>query len=129
MRRRCRLADALQLRGLLGEARVLKGNLLSPRTAPDAVPLNGSEIQRNWTNESWLIDSVAYAPQQAFIRHGTIRDNICFGQPFWKDRYKEALRQSALLSDLDLMESGDMTEVGEQGTTLVRDASSGVGMP
>ena len=108
-----------QLRGLLGEARVLKGSVLSPRTAPDAVPLNGGEIHRNWTTESWLIDSVAYAPQQAFIRHGTIRDNICFGQPFWKDRYKEALRQSALLSDLDIMESGDMTEVGEHGTTLV----------
>ena len=97
----------------------MEGTVLAPRTAPDAVPLNGGEIQRNWTNESWLMDSVAYAPQQAYIRHGSIRDNICFGQPFWKERYKEALRQSALLSDLDLMESGDLTEVGEHGTTLV----------
>lgn len=53
-----------------------------------------------------------------FIRHGTIRDNILFGQPMWRSRYKEALRQASLLPDLELMPDGDLTEVGEHGVTL-----------
>lgn len=91
----------------------------SPRSQPDSTPVYADDGKRVWTEESWLIDSVAYSPQQAFIRHGTIRDNITFGQPFWRERYNEALKQACLLPDLKIMQDGDMTEVGEKGTTLV----------
>jgi ABC-type transport system involved in cytochrome bd biosynthesis fused ATPase/permease subunit len=86
---------------------------------PDATPLNGYSIEGNWTKETWLTGSVSYAPQQAYIRHGTIRDNILFGQPMWRARYKEVLRQCSLLGDLELLADGDMTEVGDQGVNLV----------
>lgn len=96
-----------------------QGAFTSPRTKLDATPVNGYSISREWTNELWLQDSVSYAPQQAYIRHGTIRDNILFGQPMWRARYKEVLRQASLLSDLGLLEDGDLTEVGDQGVNLV----------
>lgn len=37
----------------------------------------------------------------------------------WRERYQEALRQTALLPDLEILEDGGMTEVGENGVTLV----------
>lgn len=92
---------------------------MAPRTTPTATPLNGYAIEDAWTTETWLTESVSYAPQQAYIRHGTIRDNILFGQPMWRIRYKEVLRQCSLLSDLDLLTDGDMTEVGDHGVNLV----------
>jgi ABC-type transport system involved in cytochrome bd biosynthesis fused ATPase/permease subunit len=104
---------------MLGETNLLSGSLRSPRTHLDATPINGYSIVGPWTTETWLNDSVSYAPQQAYIRHGTIRDNILSGQPMWRSRYKEALREASLLSDLALLSDGDLTEVGDHGVTLV----------
>ena len=83
------------------------------------IPLNENNECRVWTTDTWLNDSVAYAPQQSYIRHGTIRDNICFGQPMWRARYDEVLRQASLLSDIALMPEGELTEVGDNGINLV----------
>jgi ABC-type multidrug transport system fused ATPase/permease subunit len=80
----------------------------------------GKDVSRLWTTESWLNESVAYAPQQAYIRHGTVRDNVLFGQPMWEERYSEVLRQCSLVPDLALMPDGDLTEIGEHGVNLVR---------
>jgi ABC-type multidrug transport system fused ATPase/permease subunit len=96
------------------------GHIVAQRTSPDAVPLEPDVGRpRNWTNSSWLNGSVAYAPQQAYIIHGSIRDNILFGQPMWRERYDQCLESSMLLPDLALLQDGDLTEVGEQGVTLV----------
>ncbi|KAK8864683.1 hypothetical protein IAR55_001935 [Kwoniella newhampshirensis] len=108
----------LLLRAFLGEAKVQKGAVLAPRSLPDAIPLHPEHNRTGWTTEEWMTDSVSYAPQQSFIRHGTIKDNILFGQPLWRDRYREALRQSGLLPDLEILGDGDLTEVGENGVTL-----------
>ncbi|WWD17007.1 hypothetical protein CI109_101443 [Kwoniella shandongensis] len=108
----------LLLRAFLGEAKVEQGAVLAPRSAPDATPPTPLQGVSHWTTADWITDSVAYAPQQSFIRHGTIRDNILFGQPMWPERYREALRQAALLPDLEIFDDGDLTEVGENGVTL-----------
>ncbi|ORX35588.1 hypothetical protein BD324DRAFT_682363 [Kockovaella imperatae] len=108
----------LLLRSLLGEAVIESGSIAAPTSLPSATPLNGSALGSKWNLDTWLDNSVAYAPQQAYIRHGTIQDNILFGQPMWRARYVEALRQASLQSDLALMESGDLTEVGDHGVTL-----------
>nr|XP_018262736.1 uncharacterized protein I303_04216 [Kwoniella dejecticola CBS 10117]OBR84894.1 hypothetical protein I303_04216 [Kwoniella dejecticola CBS 10117] len=106
----------LMLRAFLGEATVKQGSVVAPRSLPDSTPVYPKS--RRFTINEWLTDSIAYAPQQSFIRHGSVRDNILFGQPMWKERYREALRQAALLPDLAMFDESDMTEVGEHGVTL-----------
>lgn len=108
----------LLLRSLLGETKLVSGRIVTPRSAPDMTPLDASMIKFRWTNELWLDNSVAYAPQMPYIRHGTVKDNITFGQPFWQERYNEVLRQCSLESDLELLVDGDRTEVGENGVNL-----------
>ncbi|KAJ1301602.1 hypothetical protein OPQ81_008850 [Rhizoctonia solani] len=62
--------------------------------------------------------SVGYCPQTAWIQSATVRDNIVFGREFDEARYWEAVRVACLQSDLDMLPSGDMTEVGEKGISL-----------
>lgn len=61
---------------------------------------------------------VAYVPQQAWILNDTVRNNIVFGSPFDPVKYREALRVTQLLQDLQQFPSGDATEVGERGVNL-----------
>ena len=49
---------------------------------------------------------------------GTLRENICFGQPYDKGRFEEACRQAALHTDLQQLPAREGTLVGERGVTL-----------
>ncbi|KAK0469891.1 ABC transporter [Desarmillaria tabescens] len=62
--------------------------------------------------------SVGYCPQSAWIQNATIRDNICFGRPFEEGKYWQAVKDSCLEPDLDMLPNDDMTEVGEKGISL-----------
>lgn len=62
--------------------------------------------------------SVAYAAQRAWIQNATLRDNVLFGTPYDADRYARVLAACALTSDLDLLEAGDQTEIGEKGSVF-----------
>ncbi|KAG6900221.1 hypothetical protein C0993_001290 [Termitomyces sp. T159_Od127] len=62
--------------------------------------------------------TVAYCPQSAWIQNGTIRENICFGRPFEEEKYWKAVSDSCLGPDLEMLPSGDLTEVGEKGISL-----------
>ncbi|KAF8530145.1 ABC protein [Hysterangium stoloniferum] len=53
--------------------------------------------------------SVAYCAQSAWIRNGTLRDNILFGRQFDKQRYWKVLQDSCLLPDLDALPDSDIT--------------------
>ncbi|KAK6202553.1 P-loop containing nucleoside triphosphate hydrolase protein [Scheffersomyces amazonensis] len=53
-----------------------------------------------------------------WILNATIKDNILFGTPYDKQRYDSVIYACALQNDLDNLEGGDMTEVGEKGITL-----------
>ncbi|KAF8598170.1 ABC transporter [Ceratobasidium sp. AG-I] len=62
--------------------------------------------------------SVGYCPQTAWIQSTTVRENIVFGREFDETRYWAAVRDACLQSDLDMLPSGDLTEVGEKGISL-----------
>ncbi|WOL15825.1 hypothetical protein Cni_G24606 [Canna indica] len=62
--------------------------------------------------------STAYVAQTAWIQNGTIQDNILFGQPMNRKRYEEVIRVCCLEKDLEMMEFGDQTEIGERGINL-----------
>ncbi|EME32182.1 ABC transporter, multidrug-resistance, ATP-binding & transmembrane domain [Galdieria sulphuraria] len=61
---------------------------------------------------------IAYAAQNPFIQHGTIRENVLFGREYEPSRYREALRVSALLPDLKELAAGDQTMLGIKGAGL-----------
>jgi len=48
----------------------------------------------------------------------TLKDNVLFNCPYDEKRYKDALHYSALTSDLEMLDKGDMTEIGEKGVNL-----------
>ncbi len=87
-----------------------------------------------------LRGSVAYVPQQAWIRNETLKNNILFGKKFNNDMYNkviigpiiknfnddlnflpiflQVIDACALIPDLDILSGGDETEIGEKGINL-----------
>ncbi|KAJ3293214.1 hypothetical protein HDU79_000583 [Rhizoclosmatium sp. JEL0117] len=61
---------------------------------------------------------VAYAAQSAWLLNATIRENILMGTPYNPLRYHHVLEAAALVKDLETLECGDRTEIGEKGVTL-----------
>ncbi|XP_003399081.1 ATP-binding cassette sub-family C member 4 isoform X1 [Bombus terrestris] len=61
---------------------------------------------------------ISYASQEAWLFSGTVRDNILFGQPYDKDRYMAVTRACALTKDFQQLPYGDMSNVGESGSSL-----------
>ncbi|XP_073153667.1 ABC transporter C family member 4-like isoform X2 [Henckelia pumila] len=62
--------------------------------------------------------STAYVAQTSWIQSGTVQENILFGLPMDGKRYKETVRVCCLEKDLEMMEFGDQTEIGERGINL-----------
>ncbi|NXQ50905.1 MRP1 protein, partial [Catharus fuscescens] len=62
--------------------------------------------------------SVAYVPQQAWVQNATLEDNIIFGREMSESRYKRVIEACALLPDIEILPSGDKTEIGEKGVNL-----------
>ncbi|CAH1439035.1 unnamed protein product [Lactuca virosa] len=62
--------------------------------------------------------SIAYVSQSAWIQTGSIRDNILFGSSMEDQRYQDTLEKCCLVKDLELLEYGDLTEIGERGVNL-----------
>lgn len=53
-----------------------------------------------------------------WIQNATVRDNIIFGSPYDKERFKEVVHVCSLQADIDMLPGGEMTEIGERGITL-----------
>uniref|UniRef100_W8B7T4 Putative multidrug resistance-associated protein lethal(2)03659 n=1 Tax=Ceratitis capitata TaxID=7213 RepID=W8B7T4_CERCA len=81
------------LNAILGELEIAKGN----------VEVNGR---------------ISYAPQEAWIFEASVRDNICFVEPYDAQRYKDVVQACELERDLQLLPYGDSTIVGERGISL-----------
>nr|CAD7200790.1 unnamed protein product [Timema douglasi] len=62
--------------------------------------------------------SLSYACQEPWVFGSTIRQNIVFGSTFNKRRYDEVVRVCALRRDLEGFPQGDLTQVGERGSSL-----------
>ncbi|RUS21137.1 P-loop containing nucleoside triphosphate hydrolase protein [Endogone sp. FLAS-F59071] len=99
------------LSALLGEMDIISGRVLLPRnpiSAPKIVDISTGFVK----------NSVAYVSQTAWLQNASIRDNILFGLHMEKDRYERVLEACALKRDLEILDDGDMTEIGENGITL-----------
>lgn len=61
---------------------------------------------------------IAYVAQTAWIQNCSLRENVLFGRPYEEGWYYEVLEACALLDDLRVLPSGDLTEIGEKGVNL-----------
>ncbi|KAG8137613.1 hypothetical protein E2320_004834, partial [Naja naja] len=61
---------------------------------------------------------IAYVSQQPWVFSGTVRNNILFGKEYRKEKYEKVLRVCALKKDIEQLEDGDLTIVGDRGATL-----------
>ncbi|PYH94849.1 abc transporter [Aspergillus ellipticus CBS 707.79] len=61
---------------------------------------------------------VAYVPQAPWLQNDTIRQNITFYSAFDETRYAAVVEASGLTQDLRQLPAGDLTLVGERGTSL-----------
>ncbi|KAJ7664040.1 P-loop containing nucleoside triphosphate hydrolase protein [Mycena polygramma] len=106
----------LLLLALLGEVDVLSGQMMCPRSPADSV---ASFAGSHPTKEEWVIKGIcAYVPQAAWLQNVSIKDNILFNLPYDEERYNLTLKVCALVSDLEILEDGDESEIGERGVNL-----------
>ncbi|KAL3425743.1 ABC transporter [Phlyctema vagabunda] len=98
------------LMALLGEMSLIKGKVFLPGgySREDVHP----------DPETGLTESVAYCAQQAWLVNANIKENILFSAPFDEKRYKDVIVACALERDLEILDAGDDTLVGEKGITL-----------
>ncbi|PKS07256.1 hypothetical protein jhhlp_005858, partial [Lomentospora prolificans] len=98
------------LMALLGEMTLMDGKVFCPggrsreEVRPD--PATG------------LADTIAYAAQTPWLVNANIKDNILFAAPYDEQRYKDVIVACALERDLDILDEGDETLVGEKGISL-----------
>jgi ATP-binding cassette subfamily C (CFTR/MRP) protein 1 len=62
--------------------------------------------------------SIAFSSQVAWIRNGSLRENILFGNAYNPVWYEEVIFACALKADLAMLSAGDKTEIGERGINL-----------
>lgn len=95
------------LLALLGEMDCRQGKVRLPKYRSQVVDA-----------DTGLRNSVAYCSQSPWLQHQSLKNNILFGEPFNSERYQAVLEACALLPDLDALDDGDETEIGERGLSL-----------
>lgn len=105
---------SLLLAAILGEVDKMRGIIGVPKVQPLR-----ERYDPKATNGNWIIDSaIAYVAQIPWIENATIKENILFGLPHDAGRYKKVLEVCALEKDLDMLEDGEMTDIGANGINL-----------
>ena len=98
------------LMALLGEMTLIQGSVFLP----------GGQSRETLREdpETHLTESIAYCAQQAWLANDTIKQNILFAAPLDESRYRSVIAACALERDLEILDAGDSTVVGEKGITL-----------
>nr|XP_020740072.1 multidrug resistance-associated protein 4 isoform X2 [Odocoileus virginianus texanus] len=97
-----------ELLAVVGPVGAGKSSLLS--AVLGELPLNQGQVS--------VHGRIAYVSQQPWVFSGTVRSNILFGKKYEKERYEKVIKACALKKDLQLLEDGDLTMIGDRGTTL-----------
>jgi ATP-binding cassette, subfamily C (CFTR/MRP), member 1 len=98
-----------------GELCAVVGRVASGKSTLCSAILNEALIE---SGEVTLKGKVAYAAQTPWILNATLRENILFGAPMDQVKYDRVLKACQLEHDLDLLDDGDLTEIGERGINL-----------
>ena len=98
------------LMALLGEMALIEGSVF--------LPGGQSREGLRADPETGFTESIAYCAQQAWLANDTIKQNILFASPHDETRYRSVIAACALERDLEILDKGDSTLVGEKGITL-----------
>uniref|UniRef100_A0A8C1P4L9 ATP-binding cassette, sub-family C (CFTR/MRP), member 9 n=1 Tax=Cyprinus carpio TaxID=7962 RepID=A0A8C1P4L9_CYPCA len=106
------------LLAMLGEMQTISGKVYWSKLPDYEIFFDGSI--RYFTGGLHIKNrySVAYAAQKSWLLNATVEENITFGSPFNKQRYKAVIDTCSLQPDIDLLPFGDQTEIGERGINL-----------
>ncbi|XP_065203724.1 probable multidrug resistance-associated protein lethal(2)03659 isoform X2 [Planococcus citri] len=74
------------------------------------LPLKSGDIKISGT--------ISYASQEPWLFAGSVRQNILFGLPMDKERYRQVVQVCSLKTDFEQFPYGDKTIVGERGVSL-----------
>ncbi|KAL9112829.1 MAG: hypothetical protein Q9227_002906 [Pyrenula ochraceoflavens] len=98
------------LMALLGEMKLVRGHVIMPD--------GQSRDKARPDPETGFTESIAFCAQQAWLVNDTIQGNILFASPMDKKRYTAVIHACALERDLEILDAGDQTLVGEKGIAL-----------
>ncbi|XWS47050.1 hypothetical protein CRYUN_Cryun14cG0120100 [Craigia yunnanensis] len=70
------------------------------------------------SGEVRVCGTAAYVSQSAWIQSGNIEENILFGSPMDKAKYKNVIHACSLKKDFELFSHGDRTIIGDRGINL-----------
>lgn len=98
-----------------GELCAVVGRVASGKSTLCSAILNETILEQG---EIILKGKVAYAAQSPWILNASVRDNILFGLPMDEEKYERVIRACQLTYDLEMLEDGDLTQIGERGITL-----------
>ncbi|KAM0315686.1 hypothetical protein ACHAO8_003737 [Botrytis cinerea] len=98
------------LMALLGEMALIKGKVFLPGAS------SREDVRPD--PETGLTETVAYCAQQPWLVNANIKENILFAAPLDEQRYRNVIIACALERDLDILDDGDETLVGEKGISL-----------
>ena len=81
---------------------------------------NFTELRKNQDPAAvvHISGSISYVQQTPWILNQTVKDNILFGEKEDKARYNKTVKSCQLLKDFRVFEGGDLTQIGEKGSSL-----------
>ncbi|KAL4947511.1 P-loop containing nucleoside triphosphate hydrolase protein [Aspergillus filifer] len=105
---------SLLLASILGECDVLSGSVSVPRALSASQRFDHLALQADWILDS----AIAYVAQNPWMENASIKENILFGLPYDRKRYRKALFASGLEKDMTVLPDGDLTDIGANGINL-----------
>ncbi|KAG7232641.1 hypothetical protein INR49_008263 [Caranx melampygus] len=109
------------LLAMLGEMQTIDGRVYWSNL-PDCEMIH--DISWSGTEETdedirrYTLFSLSPSSHKSWLLNATVEENITFGSPFNKQRYKAVIDACSLQPDIDLLPFGDQTEIGERGINL-----------
>ena len=101
-----------ELIGVIGEVGSCKSTLLNA-FLNNLIPLNN-----NNKGDITINGQISYITQTPWIRNETLKNNILFLREYNEVKYNRILDICQLRQDIEVLQSGDATEIGEKGINL-----------
>ena len=97
-----------------GEFIIIIGEVGSGKSSLLSAILNNM-IPLKKETKIYVNGTISYIRQIPWIQNATVKNNILFFQNFDNEKYKKIIDICELKTDLEILNGGDLTEIGEKG--------------